>query len=87
MSGWIGLPFTEVTLGEFIWMDKITFEHAEFVLLIKHLNGNVLYAVSMVIERSQLESHQHIGSILSNGTKGDYPDIRIQNQHLRKSNN
>lgn len=72
MSGWIGLPFTEVTLGEFLWMDKINFEHAEFVLLIKHLNGNVLYAVNTVIERSQLESHKHIGSILSNGTKGDY---------------
>lgn len=87
MSGWIGLLITEVTLGEFIWMYKMNFEHSEFELFIKHPNGNVMCAVGMLIERSQLESHQHIGSILSNGTKGDYPDIRIQNQSLRKSSN
>lgn len=60
-------------------MDKIHFKHAEFELLIRLPNGNVMYAVGVVIERSQLESHQHIGSILSNGTKGYYPDIKIQN--------
>lgn len=71
-----------------MWMDKTHFKHAQFELLIKHPNVSAMYAVGTLIERSQLEGHWHRGSsILSDGTKGDYPDIRIPNQPLRKSSN
>lgn len=41
----------------FIWVDKINFEYAKFEVFIKHPSGNVIYAVCILIERTELEIH------------------------------
>lgn len=52
-------------------MEKINFEDAKFEELVKHPNGDAMYAVGVLIERSG-NSLAH--NIPNNGTRGDYPD-------------
>lgn len=53
---WVAISQDPLRKG-FIWVDKINLEYAKFEVFIKHPNGNVMYAVGTLIERSELEIH------------------------------
>lgn len=40
-----------------MWLEKISFEDVKFEGLVKYPNGDVMYAVDIVIERSELGIH------------------------------
>lgn len=40
-----------------MWLEKINFEDTKFEVLVKHPNRDVMYAVGVLIERSELGIH------------------------------
>lgn len=50
---WVAIYQDPLRKG-FLWVDKINFGYAKFEVFNKHPNGNIMYAVGILIERSEL---------------------------------